>query len=55
MAEIQGSKITCASTYDVSAYVMFTNLPLDETSDVVEPNIKGSTEKNPKRSRHREG
>lgn len=55
MAEIQESKTTCTSTFDVSAYVVFTSVPLGETSDMVEPNIKGSTERNPKRSGHREG
>lgn len=55
MAEIQESKTTCANTFDVSAYVVFTNVPLDETSDTVEANIKGSNEKNPKRSGYREG
>lgn len=41
MVEIQESETTGTSAFDVSGYVMFTNVPLDEASDMVDPNIKG--------------
>lgn len=48
MAEIQESKTTSTSAFDASAYVVFANVPSDEASDMVDPNIKGLVRGPPK-------
>jgi len=49
MAKVIESKTNHTSTFEVFAYVMFTNIPLARTSYMAKPNIKGSSGRNCKR------